>query len=211
MGFLRSTPPAQRTRRAGPVLLAALLSLLTLGQAMAATTYEIDKTHSSPTFRIRHFFSKVSGRFADFSGTIQYDESTPVNSTVSLTIQTASIDTNEPKRDAHLRSPDFFDAAKNPTITFQSTKIEKTDQKDVYNVTGDLTMRGVTRPVVLRVEMTGAGPDAFGGYRMGFDATTTINRKDFGVSWNKVLDNGSAMLGDDVQIDFAVEAVKKAS
>jgi len=173
--------------------------------------YEFDKAHSSPTFTVRHLFTPVSGHFKDFTGTVQWNAADPTKSSVEITIQTASIDTGNEKRDGHLRTADFFDAEKNPTITFKSTKIEPTDVKDHYKVTGDLTMRGVTKPVVVDLEALGFADLGQMGKRGGFHATAKINRQDWGVSWNRKLDNGGVLVSDEVAVDFPVEAVKKAS
>lgn len=192
-------------------LLVAIVSLaLTAGSALAVPTfYEVDPNHSAASFQIRHFFSMVPGQFKLVAGGIQFDEAVPANSSAELTIQAASIDTGQEKRDGHLRSGDFFEVEKYPTITFKSARIEKTEESDRYKVSGDLTIRGVTQPVVVDVQLLGFGADGMGGERAGFLGTTTINRKDFGINWNKALDNGGAMLGDDVKIEFAIEAVKK--
>jgi polyisoprenoid-binding protein YceI len=210
-----SVPSAGRVTRfasLGPII-AMILICLAAGSAMAAGTWEFDKAHSSATFQIRHMFSPVTGRFTDFAGTIVFDQDNPEKSSVELTIQAATINTDNGMRDKHLCSPDFFNVEKFPTLTFKSTKIEKTDQKNVYKVTGDLDMVGVSKPVVLSVEVLGSGPDPFNpkGERAGFVATTTINRQDWGLKWNKVLDKGNTLLSDEVKITFPVEAVLKAS
>jgi polyisoprenoid-binding protein YceI len=153
----------------------------------------------------------VGGALA--AGTILFDQDNPEKSSVEPTIQTASINTDNSMRDKELCSPNFFNAEKYPTLTSKSSKIERTDQKNVYKVTGDFNMAGVTKPVVLNVEFLGSGPDPFNpkGERAGFMATTTINRLDWGIKWNKTLGKGNSLLGDDVKITFPVEAVLKAS
>ena len=175
----------------------------------APLTFDIDKVHSQVGFSIRHFFSKVPGQFKDFSGTIVMDPKAPAASSVDVTIQAASIFTDNERRDGHLRSPDFFAADSFPTLTFKSTKVAPAG-KDKYKVTGDLTMRGVTKSVVLDVEFLGMGQVAIGGQAMGtkagFDATTSVNRHDFGINWNKTLDPGGVMLGEDVAISLHIEA-----
>jgi len=174
---------------------------------VAADTFVIDPVHSDASFQVRHFVSNVRGRFTDFQGTIVGDPAKPEAATVEFTVKTASIDTAQPKRDGHLRSADFFDAEKFPEITFKSTKI-KAVGKDKYEVTGPLTMHGVTKPVTLIVTnlgTVGTGNDA----KFGFQATTTLNRKDFGIVWNKALDNGGYMLGDDVIVEINIEAGRK--
>jgi len=195
-------------KRISVALALALVSLATAAPA-APLTFNIDRSHSQVGFSIRHFFSKVPGQFKDFHGTIVMDANAPAASSVDVTIQTASISTDNERRDTHLRSADFFAADSFPTLTFKSTKVAPAG-KDRYQLTGDLTMRGVTRPVVLDVEFLGMGPIAMGGQSMGtkagFEATTTVNRQDFGITWNKNLDQGGAMLGDDVTVNLHIEA-----
>ena len=194
----------------------ALLSLAAAGAfwaasaapAFAADTYAIDKNHSDVSFTIRHFASKVHGRFADFSGAVQVDPAKPDASSVTFTIKTASIDTNNADRDNHLRTPDFFDAAKNPEITFKSTKMTPTG-KDKYDVTGMLTMRGVSKEVTIPVAYLGSVKDPGGNDRASFELSTKLNRKDYGINWNKALDNGGFMLSDDVDVTISLETVKK--
>ncbi len=204
-----------RIRRFAQITFAAAAvstALVAAGMATAAvTSYNIDPVHSGATFKVRHLVSMVEGRFTDFAGVVNFDDADPTRSTVELTIQTASINTGMDMRDKHLRSGDFFAADSFPTITFKSTKVEKADQENVYKVTGDLTLRGVTKPVVLTVHSLGTSPNGMGGTVAGFDAQTSINRLDYGVRWNKKLDNGGSLLGEDVQIEFPIEAVHKAS
>ena len=194
---------------------AAILVLLGLASVSAATpvTLDIDKVHSQVGFSIRHFFSKVPGKFKDFSGTIVMDPDDPPVSSVEVSIQTASISTDNDRRDAHLRSNDFFAADSFPTLTFKSTKVAPVG-KDKYQVTGDLTMRGITKSVVLDVDFLGMGPIAIGGQpqgtKAGFDASTTVDRHDFRINWNKTLDQGGVMLGADVAISLHVEATMRA-
>jgi polyisoprenoid-binding protein YceI len=174
----------------------------------AADTYTIDKNHSDVSFTIRHFASRVRGRFADFSGAVAVDSAKPEDSSVTFTIKTASIDTNNADRDNHLRTPDFFDAAKNPEITFKSTKMTPTG-KDKYDVTGTLTMRGVSKEITLPVTYLGSMKDPGGNDRASFELSTKLNRKDYGINWNKALDNGGFMLSDDVDVTISLETVKK--
>ncbi|MEA2239134.1 MAG: hypothetical protein QOC81_3858 [Thermoanaerobaculia bacterium] len=185
---------------------AALLASAT--SLFAAETFVVDKAHSEATFQVRHMMSKVSGKFDDFSGKIELDRTKPGASSVEFTVKTASINTGVADRDKHLRSADFFDAEKNPEITFKSTKIVPTKTKNVYAVTGDLTMRGVTKHVTIPVEFNGFGKDPWGNERAGFSLTTTVNRKDYGINWNKALDNGGFLLSDDVTINVNLEAQK---
>lgn len=170
--------------------------------------YKIDTAHSSIGFKIRHFFSKVPGEFKQFEGNLVVNWDDMTKSRVEATIQTASIDTNNDKRDAHLRNEDFFDAAKHATITFKSTAWKQVD-KDTYDISGDFTLRGVTKPVTLRTKFTGQGPDGGGGHRTGWEATTTIDRTAYGVSWNKAIEGGGAVLGNEVDISLNVEAVRQ--
>jgi polyisoprenoid-binding protein YceI len=176
--------------------------------ALALETYQIDSVHSSPGFKIRHLFSHTTGRFTDFSGTLQYDAEHPERSRIEITIQTASIDTDNERRDEHLRSADFFDVATHPTITFRSTRIDPTGEANRYRVTGDFTLLGVTRPILVDVELLGLAEVPGMGARGGFSATTTIDRKAFGMQWNKILDAGGTVLGNDVTIDFPIEIVR---
>ena len=188
------------------------LLLLVLGAAaplFGAETYAIDKGHSSVEFRIRHFASKVSGRFGDFEGAIQADPAKPDASSVTFTIKAASIDTNNGHRDDDLRSPNFFDAAKFPEISFKSSKMTSTG-KDQYAVTGTLTMHGVSKEVTLPVTYLGSAKDPWGNERASFELNTKLNRKDWGIDWNKTLDSGGLMLSDDVDVTIDLETVKKA-
>ena len=175
--------------------------------ARAADTYNIDPNHSNMGFTIRHFFSKVPGHFTKFEGTIAYDAADVTKSTVNVSIDSASIDTTVPDRDKHLRSADFFDVEKFPKITFASTKVTSVAANKLQ-VEGTLTMKGIAKPVTLDVDVLGMGPDAWGGYRSGFEARTKVNRMDFGVSWNKALEGGGTLLGEDVEIVLNIEAVK---
>jgi polyisoprenoid-binding protein YceI len=192
--------------------LALAVSVLALATAAVAETvpYKIDPAHSQVGFSVKHFFSKTPGRFNDYEGIINLDQKNLANSSVDVTIQTTSIYTNQEKRDAHLRSADFFDAEKYPTLTFKSTKVVP-GEGDKFKIEGNLTMRGVTKPVVLDAEFLGAGDIGINGQTMnraGFAATTTVNRKDYGINWNKTLDQGGMMLGDDVAITLNVEGFK---
>ncbi len=172
-----------------------------------ASVWKIDADHSELTFRIRHLVSKVRGQFNEWNGTILADPRNLAGGSVEVTIQTASIDTNHERRDNHLRSADFFDAANHPTITFRSRTVNVQGQK--VRVAGDLTMRGVTKPVVLEGELTGLGRDAQGRQRIGFEASTRIDRQDFGVSWNNAVEGGGLLLGDEVEISIVVAAVQQ--
>lgn len=191
-------------------LFAPLALVLTAAVAAAEPqTFRIDPSHSTVGFSVRHFFSRVPGKFKDFSGTIQLDEKNLAASSVEVTIQTASIDTENDRRDADLRSANFFLADSFPTITFKSTKVVPGPDKS-FLVYGDLNMHGVTKPVTLEATLLGVGQVAMGGRPArtiaGFEAKTTIDRKDFGVVWNRALDQGGTLLGDDVAITLGVEA-----
>jgi polyisoprenoid-binding protein YceI len=202
------TPKRPRGAALAAVL---LLALLAPAPAPAApTAWGVDRAHSSVSFRIRHFFSQVPGRFQSFDGALTYDEENPAASSMEFTIEAASIDTDQERRDGHLRSPDFFNVEKFPQIAFRSRKVEKTSEANVYEVTGDFTLIGVTQPVTVRVEVLGFGPDGMGGTRGGLSVTGVIRRSQFDMKWNKVFDDGSTMLSDEVKIEVALEVVKKA-
>jgi polyisoprenoid-binding protein YceI len=188
--------------------LAVLAAALAVASpVLAADTYQFDKAHTTVGFQVRHVVTNVGGKFQDFSGTIKVDRVKPENSSVEFTIQAASINTNEPKRDEHLKSADFFDVANQPTITFKSTSVKPTG-KDAYEVTGNLTMRGVTKAITLPVTFLGEGKDPWGNEKMGFEIATTLNRKDYGINWNKALDQGGFLVGDEVKVQISVEANK---
>jgi len=186
----------------------AVAAFLVTASSLFADTFVVDKAHSEATFQVRHMMSKVTGKFEDFGGRINIDRAKPSSSSVEFNIKTASVNTGVADRDKHLRTADFFDAEKYPEITFKSTKIAATKKKDVYDVTGDLTMRGVTKHVTIPVEFGGFGKDPWGNERAGFSLTTTVNRKDYGINWNQALDNGGFLLSDDVTINVNLEAVK---
>jgi polyisoprenoid-binding protein YceI len=175
----------------------------------AADTYTVDKTHSDVSFQVRHLVSRVRGEFTDFEGTIQVDAARPEASSVVFTIEAASINTNSEGRNKHLNSEDFFDTAKFPEITFKSSKVIPAG-KDKYSVTGAFTMHGVTKEITLPVSYLGTMTDPRGAERAGFELSTKLNRKDYGVSWNKALDNGGFMLSDEVDVTISLETVRKA-
>jgi polyisoprenoid-binding protein YceI len=177
---------------------------------MAAQRWNIDPSHSGIHFTVRHLvISKVRGAFTKYLGSVEFDEQNPAASQVSVRVDAASIDTREEKRDAHLRSPDFFDVEKFPELTFLSTKVEKS--ADGYRVTGDLTIHGVTRPVVLEAELLGRSKDPWGNERIGFAAQTSVNRKDFGLTWNQALETGGVLVGEKIEIALDIQAVKAAA
>jgi polyisoprenoid-binding protein YceI len=191
------------------LLAAAALSLLAALPARAET-YTIDAGHSEVGFKIRHLVSNVRGRFNDFSGTINMDPKNIQNSSVEFRIKAESIDTNQVSRDKHLRAEDFFFVEKYPEITFKSDSV-KPAGKDKYNVTGTLTMRGVSKKVTLPVTYTGEVKDPWGNVKAGFETSTTLNRKDYGIVWNQAVDNGGVILGDDVTIEINLETQKQAA
>ncbi len=170
-------------------------------------TYDIDPAHSQVGFVVRHMgFSKVRGRFESFSGKIRMQPEQLASIEAEIEIEAASIDTNEPKRDEHLRTSDFLAAQDHRAITFESTAVRNVSAQ-AFELEGDLTIRGVTKPVVLEGSYLGEGTDPWGGSRVGFEASTVINRKDFGVSWNTLLESGGFLVGDDVEIHLDVQAV----
>ena len=190
------------------ITLACCSALLIVQSAFAADTYVFDKAHSTIGFQIRHLFSNVPGKFDDFTGTIQYDEANPEQSSVEVNIKTASIDTGVKMRDDDLRSPNFFDATKYPETTFKSKSVKSTG-KQTFDVTGDLTMHGVTKEVVLKVELIGKGAGMKeGSIVSGWDGTTALKRSEFGLAWSKVIE-GTQVVGDDVKIELHIEANKK--
>jgi polyisoprenoid-binding protein YceI len=190
--------------------LAALLSVLAPVLALAEpTTWNLDSSHTQSNFTVRHLvISNVRGEFRSTTGVVKIDDQDPSRSSVEAVIDAASIHTREEKRDAHLRSPDFFDVEKHPKITFRSTRVEKS--RDGYKVTGDLTMHGVTRSVVLDTTLTPDIKDMQGNTRRGLSARTTINRRDFGLNWSKVVEAGP-VVGDEVKIEIDGELVKQAA
>jgi polyisoprenoid-binding protein YceI len=192
--------------------IAALFIVMTLIVPVLAQagSWDIDPAHTLVGFKIRHMMvTNVRGSFHDVKGTLQFDATAPGKSSVDVVIQAASIDTRIEKRDNHLRSPDFFDVEKFPTLTFKSTKFEKLAD-GVFKVTGNLTIHGVTREVVLDVEgLDQQVVDPWGGTRMGAFATTMLNRKDYGLTWNKALEAGGWLVGDEVTVNLELEVVEK--
>lgn len=173
-----------------------------------STSWKIDPTHSHIEFAVKHLMiSTVKGRFGDVEGTITIVENDPSKSSVKATIKAASIDTRTEQRDNHLRSADFLDAATYPELTFASTRI--TGDADTFTVTGQLTIRGVTREITLQATNEGAGKDPWGGERIGFSATTKLDRRDYGLVWNQAIETGGVVVGNDVKISIEIEAVKE--
>jgi polyisoprenoid-binding protein YceI len=190
------------------ILCFTALLLISSSAARAAEPYVLDPVHSSTEFSVRHMMlSNVKGRFKELSGQVLFDEQDIKKSSVSVVIKTASISTGEEARDNHLRSPDFFDAQKYPEITFKSQRVEEGNGALVC--LGTLTIRGVSREVAIPFTFVGKVKDPAGKTRIGFEGNLTINRQDYGVSWSKTLDNGGVVVGDEVKISLAVEAVKQ--
>lgn len=177
--------------------------------ASATSTWTIDPSHSVAEFKVKHMMiSNVKGQFTGIQGTLTHSEKSPTESHIDVTIDAASVNTREPQRDAHLRSADFFDAEKFPTLTFKSTRVTRTGDGEL-SVAGDLTIHGITRPVVLAVEgPTPAAKDPWGNTRMGASATTKINRKDFGLTWNAALETGGILVGEEITITLDMQFIK---
>lgn len=175
------------------------------GSELTAGTWNLDPSHSEVAFTVRHLMSKVRGTFADFSGVITTQSDDPTDATIQVSIDTTSINTNNAQRDDHVRSNDILGTEAAPEITFVSTGI--TGDDDGYVISGDLTILGVTRSVDLAAEFFGVAGDAFGATRLGAEATTTINRKDFGVDFNVPLEGGKLLIGDKVEIQLTIQAV----
>jgi len=170
--------------------------------------WNVDPEHSTIEFRVAHMVvSKTSGRFMDYTGFIDMDAEAGTFKAIGATIKTASLNTNHEKRDSHLRSPDFFDVEKYPTITYKMKRYEKTE--DGYQAVGDLTLRGITKEIVLAGHFNGVAKDPWGNTRAGFSAEGKVNRKDFGMVWNKALDNGGLVVGNQVHIKLDIECIKE--
>jgi polyisoprenoid-binding protein YceI len=180
--------------------------VLGLATTAHAATWKVDPAHTTVGFRVSHLFTSVHGRFDRFDGTIEFDPDDPKATVVRGTIESASIDTNHEKRDEHLRSADFFDVEKYPTLAFESTGVTDVDGRN-GKLAGSLTIRGVTKAVVLDVTFLGRGTDPWGNVRAGFTATLTIDRKDFGLNWNEVLETGGLLVGDEVAIRIDAEGI----
>ena len=197
------------SKRIPSLLYACALLAAPLGTARASE-WALDPAHTSVQFSVRHMMvSTVRGEFTKVSGTAKADDADPARSTIEVTIEAGSIDTRDAKRDAHLRSPDFFDVEKFPALQFRSTKIEAAEP-DAYKLTGDLTIHGVTKPITLDVPAPSAAVKTpFGTTIRGVSAAGKLNRKDFGLTWNKALEAGGLLVGEDVQIQIDAEFVKK--
>jgi polyisoprenoid-binding protein YceI len=178
---------------------------------MANETWQVDGAHSAVSLTVRHMvISKVRGRFAKWSATLALDTADLARSSVDVEIDAASIDTGVADRDAHLRSPDFLDAQKYPTLRYRSRRVEALSE-DHLRVVGDLTIRDVTREVVLDVEHGGQGKDPWGNQRVGFTATASLNRKDFGLTWNQALETGGVLVADRVDVEIELQAIRQAA
>ncbi len=194
------------SRTATAVAIAIVVALPVLARA---DTWQIDSSHTSVEFTVRHMMiSNVKGQFQKTTGTITANGNDAASAKIDVSIDASSVDTRVERRDANLKSPDFLDVAKYPTITFKSTKVEA-DGPNKWKMTGDLTVHGVTKPVVLDVEGSGPPIQVMGNTRAGASATTKIKRSDFGLTWNKALEAGGVLVGDEVAISIDVEAVKK--
>ena len=174
---------------------------------MAPTTWNFDPAHSEITFKVRHMmFSKVTGFFHDWKGDFKFDPEDPSKAEIHVDIETASVDTNNEDRDQHLRSGDFFDVEEYPHITFTSTEMAKAEGGHL-ELNGDLTIKGQTNPVTLAVDYHGKAVDPWGNDRLGFSATTSLHRKDFGLTWNQALEAGGVLVGDKVEVELNVQAI----
>lgn len=186
----------------------SLAAGLLVASPALATVYTIDKVHSEASFKVRHLTGNVRGRFNDFSGTVTGDPAKPEGGAVEFTIKATSIDTGVADRDNHLRSPDFFDAAKYPDLTFKSSKITPKGNNQ-FDVAGTLTIHGVSKEIVLPVTLLGTGKDPKGNDIASFEIETKLNRKDYGILWNRALDAGGVILGDEVSIEINLETNAK--
>jgi polyisoprenoid-binding protein YceI len=188
-----------------------MTTLTTTGSGTATGTYAIDPTHSRIGFVARHaMVTKVRGSFNDFEGSGYFDAENPAESHLNLSIVAASIDTRNADRDGHLRGNDFFDMDTYPTITFASSAVTTVDEF-TYRITGDLTIKGVTKAITFDLEVTGTAVDPFGNTRLGLEGSTVINRKDWGVNWNAALDAGGVLVGEKVTLEFEVSAIKSGA
>jgi polyisoprenoid-binding protein YceI len=182
----------------------------TLPEGTLTGDYEIDASHSRIGFAAKHaMVATVRGQFTGYRAEVHLDEENPAASSVRLEIDTTTVDSGNADRDAHLRTPDFFDVDNYPAFVFQSKKVEKADD-DVYTLIGDLTIKGVTQPVSVEFEATGSTNDPWGNFRVGFEGRTTVNRRDWGLGWNMPLDKGGVLVSEKVKLEFDISAVRKA-
>ena len=190
------------------LIIAGFISMMAIQPAMAQSTWDIDPAHSAAQFQVRHLMiSNVRGEFGKISGKVTFDGKNYATVKAEAAIEVASINTREPKRDDHLRSADFFDAASYPKIIFKSKRVEGVSGRK-FTLVGDLTIRGTTKEVALRVEATPIVKGMGGETRIGAQATTKVNRQDFGVKWNRTLDGGGVVVGDEVQITLDLELIQ---
>jgi polyisoprenoid-binding protein YceI len=192
------------------MFLNAGLASAVAGDRSTVETYGVDQVHSQVTFQVRHMLSRTRGRFTDFDGTIRLDRERPESSSVEFRVRAASIDTDNPQRDEHLRSGDFFDASRHPDVVFRSEHVKPVG-KDRYDVTGTLSLRGVEKRLVLPVTFLGTAKDPWGNVRAGFATEAVLNRKEFGMVWNAALDNGGLLLGDEVTVTIELETVQQVA
>jgi polyisoprenoid-binding protein YceI len=178
---------------------------MTTSTATAVKSYQIDRAHSEAAFQVRHLITKVRGHFAEFDGTIGFDAAQPAHSSVAFSVQTRSIDTNQAQRDEHLRSADFFDVEQFPLLTFKSTAVAARGAGQ-FDVTGELTIRDVTKTITLPVSYLGGAKDPWGADKIAFEAEITLNRKDYGLNWNAALETGGFLVGDDVKVSLSIQA-----
>jgi len=194
-------------RRMGGLVLGGLVIVLPTGVCSETACWDVDPDHSIIEFRVAHMVvSKTAGRFTDYSGFVEMDADTKTFKTIEAVINTASVNTNQEKRDAHLRNADFFDVEKFPTLTYKLKSYRK--QGEVYTAVGELTLRGVTKEITLVGTFNGVTKDPWGNMRAGFNAEGKLNRKDFGMIWHKTLDSGGLVGGDEVQIRLDIECIK---
>lgn len=185
----------------------AVLAGLPVGAGAETARWEIDSDHSGIEFRVAHMLvSKTTGRFTDYTGLVEMDADAKTIKTIEATINAASVDTNHEKRDAHLRNSDFLDVAQYPTMTYKMKSAKQ--QGNRYTIVGEFTLRGVTKDVTLVTTFNGVAKDPWGNTRAGFSAEGTLNRKDFGMVWNKTLDNGGLVVGEEVQVRLDIECIK---
>ena len=198
----------RRTTLLGAILICVISGVGNRSAAGGTEVYSLDPVHSTVGFKVRHFFTNATGRFREFKGEIRFDRDRLEKSSVEAVIQTASLETGDRERDEHLRSPDFFDVAKYPTISFKSTDVKRIGG-DQAAVAGKLTIMGVTKDVTLKVKFFGKGKGLKGETRAGWHGVAVINRFDFGLSWNKVIE-GTKVVGDQVEIELEIEGIQQA-
>ena len=188
-----------------------ICSIINHKKIMATSKWVLDPMHSEVQFKVKHLvISTVSGFFKSFEGSLETDNEDFTDAKIDFSLDIDSIDTNQSQRDEHLKSPEFFDAATYPKITFESTSFTKTDEEDEYELAGNLTIKGITKPVTLDVEFGGAAADFYGNTKAGFEISGKINRKDFGLTWSGVTEAGSVVVGEDIKLLINVQFAKQA-